>query len=238
MSDSNSDSKKTNDEVADVNEVKADSQEKVAKVRKTTKAVKAKAVVADSAEAEKEPVTVAPYMASGKNKEVKKSSSSTATYMAIAAGVLLALTLTTVIFFQQGYESVVASFTSDTAADEAGQNAGLAENGAESNANGVHGFDPMMQANYGNQPYAENQARANSFDELRQNRRAAYDESVRRHDQRMAEMYQLRTAAMARMNTDQAEMRNRMEIMQAKTRQIQLEMQQKMQAAYEEFYAI
>jgi hypothetical protein len=54
----------------------------------------------------------------------------------------------------------------------------------------------------------------------------------------MAEMYQLRTAAFDRMNQDQANMRNRMEVLHTKTQQIQLEMQQKMQTAYNEFHSI
>jgi len=239
MSESNSDNKKVED--AAVSEVKSDDVETVVKAKKTTKAKKVESVVASEAvteevAVEKEAVTAAPYIAATKVEEVKKSSS-TGTYMAIAAGVLLVVTLTAVTFFQDEYDSVVASLTS-IITEENTQDVDLTAVEAEVSNDQVQTFDQIVQANNGYQSFAMNQDRASAFEEMRQNRRAAFEESKRKHDERMAEMYQLRTAAFERMDKNQTEMRNKMEVLRTKTQQIQLEMQQKMQTAYNEFHSI
>ena len=262
MSESNSDNKEiveaevVSEATSDVNKVE------IEKVEKTTKAEK---VVATEAVSDEE-VGTAPSIAEIKKEDKKEDASSSFNYFSIAAGILLVVTLTAVTFFQDEYESVVASLMSITATEEVAEVAEVAiepsstvqeaelvaveeiasqELVVDVSNDNVQVADQMIQAgyarvepNYAYQSMVMNQARNNSFDEMVQKQRAAYDNAMRMRNERINEMHRLRTASLQRMDQNQADLRKKMETMRIKTQQIQLEMQQKMQAAYNEFHAI
>ena len=238
MSESTSDNKEIIEDAEVVSKPKKAKVKKATtakKVAKTTKAKKAEEVVVS---ADEEEVVVAPYI---NKKDEVTTSSSYVPYFAMAAIFLLVVTLTVMTFFQKEYQSVVASLTSITTADEVvsdssnvAQESNLAAIDTAVSNDNVQMPEQAFQANNGNQAFVMNQDRNNAFNERRQNQRAAYEESMRKHNARMAEMVELRTAAFNRMD----EKRMKMEAMRTKTQQIQLEMQQKMQAAYDEFHAI
>ena len=236
MSESNSDNKDVIEEVV---------VEKVAKAKKPTKTKKVEEVVAsevvvEQAAAEKEEVSAAPFMA--KKEDASKSYVS---YFAIAAGVVFVAILTTVTFFEDEYQSALASLETFITTDEvvgestvASQDANLGFfETATSNDSGQMS-DQIVQANYGYQPVVMNQARNNSYNEMRNNQRAAFEEAMRQHDQKIAERRELRTAAFKNMDQARIDRQKKFEVMREKTQQIQLEMQQKMQAAYNEFHSI
>ena len=236
MSESNSDNKDVIEEAV---------VEKVTKAKKTTKAAKAKKVeevVVEKVAVEKEEVIVAPYITADKKEAGSKSYTS---YFAIAAGVVFVAVLTAVTFFQDEYQSVVASVETFISADEVASDSSIATQDADlgffetatSNNNGQMS-DQIVQANYGYQPVVMNQARNDSFNKMREERRAAYEEAMRVHNAKMAERHELRTAAFSRMDQERITRQQKIDVMRVKTQQIQLEMQQKMQAAYAEFNAI
>ena len=265
MSESNSDNKEiveaevVSEATSDVNKVE------IEKVEKTTKAEKVEdveKVVATEAVSDEE-VNAAPSIAEIKKEDKKDVVSSSSNYFAIAAGVLLVVGLTAVTFFQDEYESAVAGLMSITATEEVAEVAiepsstvqevelvaveepVSQELVADVSNNNVQVADQMIQSgyarvepNYAYQPMVMNQARSNSFNEMIQKQRAAYDNAMRMRNERLNEMHQIRTASLQRMDQNQADMRKKMETMRIKTQQIQLEMQQKMQAAYNEFHAI
>ena len=234
MSDTNTDKKEVVAEeavakaVAKATPSKA-KKETVAKKPKAVKKEKTETVVATEVKSE-EPLVV--EVAAEVKEETKTSSNK---YYAMAAAVLLAITLTVVTFFQDEYKTVVASV--DAYIAELTQDTDVAETVAMVNA-------PMAdqvarpEANYGHQAYGMSPAQNNSFNAMRNQNRAAYENSVSKHKARIAEMRELRTASFKRMDEDRIARVKRMEVMNAKTQQIQFEMQQKMQAAYNEFHAI
>ena len=241
MSESNSDNKDVIEEAV---------VEKVTKAKKTTKAAKAKKVeevvvekkAVEKEAVEKEEVIVAPYITADKKEAGSKSYTS---YFAIAAGVVFLAVLTAVTFFQDEYKSVVASVETFISADEVVSDSSIATQDADlgffeaatSNNNGQMS-DQIVQANYGYQPVAMNQSRNDSFNKMREERRAAYEEAMRVHNAKMAERHELRTAAFNRMDQERITRQQKIDVMRVKTQQIHLEMQQKMQAAYAEFNAI
>ena len=232
--------KKTAKAKKEVKEVKkttkAKKAEETKEVKKPAKAKKAEEVVASEAASEKEEVNVAPYIANTKKEEVSKTSPSTSVYLSIAAGVLLAVTLTIVTFFQDEYESVVASFQSGTVADEVVSETSVATQ--ESGPALVNNVPMPAQASYGYQSAKMNQARNNNFKQIREKNQAAYVEAKRQHDVKMAKMNESRMATFKRMNQERVDRQNKFKVMNEKVQKIQLEMQQKMKAAYDEFNAI
>ena len=256
MSESNSDNKDVIEETvakkpkatkkpADKKEkaVVAKSESDVVKKSKATKKEPAKeeAVVT---EVKTDSEDTAPYLAA---KQAETESGHFGEYMAAAAAVVLIVTLSIVTFYDKEFESLVASFTStDTVAEVAVQATDDAvfetEAGHIANINAPVSdqiAQPVAAASsYGYQPFATNQPRNMSFEEMRKQQRAAYEESMRKHNERVAQSNQLRTASFERMDQNRINMQKKMETMRVKTQQIQLEMQQKMQAAYNEFHAI
>ncbi|MDH5710196.1 MAG: hypothetical protein OEZ15_00820, partial [Gammaproteobacteria bacterium] len=91
-------------------------------------------------------------------------------------------------------------------------------------------------------PDANYQARSarssNDFDERRQQSLALIEEARRKHEAKVAEMNQFRTASFDQMDQERIERQKRLEVLRLKTQQIQFEMQQKMQQAYDEFHSI
>lgn len=165
------------------------------------------------------------------SKQEEKKSTHYGEYLAIAAGVVLVCTLTIVTFFDKEFDNFVASFTAveetvEVAVDQASDDQIAQPQVA------------VAAPNYGYQPFAGNQSRVKSFEEMREIQRAAREEAMHKHNERMAKANELRTASFERMDQRRIDMRNRMETMRVKTQQIQLEMQQKMQAVYDEFHAI
>lgn len=246
MSESTSDNKEIIEDAGVVSKSKTAKAEKVtkakaaptSKAKTVAKTKKVEEVVESEVIVDEEEVIVAPHITS---KDEVAASRSYVPYFAMAAIFLLVVTLTVMTFFQKEYQSVVASLTSITTADEvvsessnAAQESDLAAIDTVVSNDNVQMSDQTFQANNGYQPFAMNQQRNNSFNDRRQNQRAAYEESMRKHNERMAEMVELRTAAFNRMDQN----RMKMEVMRTKTQQIQLEMQQKMQAVYDEFHAI
>ena len=249
MSESNSGKKEVTETAAVVNESKTDvkKSEEVKAVKKTTKAKAVKEVkkattakkvkkteeVANKVATsevitEKEEVIEAVDTTATENAEVSKPLASTSVYLSIAAGVFLAVTLTIVMFFQDEYEAVVA-MQSNTVADEVVSDASVTTQKPAQ----------IAQANYGYQSAADvNQARNDYFDEMRKNQRAAYDEAKLKHNERMAKMYESRKAVFERMDQERIDRQNKIKVMREKVQKIQLDMQQKMKAAYDEFYAI
>lgn len=213
-------------------------KETVAKKPKAVKKEKTETVVATEVKSE-EPLVV--EVAAEVKEETKTSSNK---YYAIAAAILLAMVLTVVTFFQNEYETVVASI--DSYITELTENSDVAVNEETLSSDTVatvNDFnmpmsDQIAQPAYGYQSYGMTPAQNTSFNTMRENHRAAYENSVSKHKARIAEMRELRTASFKRMDEDRIARVKRMEEMNAKTQQIQLEMQQKMQAAYNEFHAI
>ncbi|MDH5388734.1 MAG: hypothetical protein OEY06_09810 [Gammaproteobacteria bacterium] len=208
--------------------------EKVTKAKKTAKAKKVEEVVAsevvvEKMAVEKEEVITAPYISTEKKEDVSKSYAS---YFAIAASVVFVAVLTTVTFFEDEYQSALASLETFITADEVVSESTVASN------NSSQMSDQIVQTNYGYQPVVMNQASNNSYNEVRNNQRAAFEESMRQHDQKMAERRELRTAAFKNMDQTRIDRQKKFEVMREKTQQIQIEMQQKMQAAYNEFHSI
>ncbi|MCK4705644.1 MAG: hypothetical protein KAT90_09200 [Gammaproteobacteria bacterium] len=224
MSESNSDNKDVIEEAV---------VKKVTKAKKTAKAKKVEEVVAsevvEKVAVEKEEVIAAPYISTEKKEDASKSYVS---YFAIAAGVVFVAILTTVTFFEDEYQSALASLETLITTDEV-----VSESTVASSDSGQMS-DQIVQANYGYQPVVMNQARNNSYNEMRNNQRAAFEESMRQHNQKMAERRDLRTAAFKNMDQVRIDRQKKFEVMREKTQQIQLEMQQKMQAAYNEFHSI
>ena len=250
MSESNSGKKEVTETAAVVNESKTDvkKSEEVKAVKKTTKAKAVKEVkkattakkvkkteeVANKVATsevitEKEEVIEAVDTTATENAEVSKPLASTSVYLSIAAGVFLAVTLTIVMFFQDEYEAVVVAMQSNTVADEVVSDASVATQKPAQ----------IAQANYGYQSAADvNQARNDYFDEMRKNQRASYDEAKLKHNERMTKIYESRKAVFERMDQERIDRQNKIKVMREKVQKIQLDMQQKMKAAYDEFYAI
>jgi hypothetical protein len=252
VSESNSDkvekatkAKKATTEKKTATAKKAATEKKTTTAKKTTKAKTAKkveeVVVAKSVSDEK--VKAAPSVTNIKKEEKKEVVSSSFNYFSIAAGILLVVTLTVVTFFQDEYESAVASLMSITATEEVAEieQAASQDLVADVSTGNAQVAGQMIQPGYANYAYqgmGQNQVRNNSFDEMVKKQQAAYDEAMRVRNERINEMHQLRTASFQRMDKNQSDRRAKMETMRIKTQQIQLEMQQKMQAAYNEFHAI
>lgn len=240
MSESNSDNKKTIEDAAISTESSADVKKvkkatKTTKAKKTTESKKTKKVVAsEDTVTDKKEAKEAPQVIASQDKEVSKSSIPSSTYLSVAAGILLVVTLTVVTFFQDEFDSVIANLqtiSTDSDVEVATQDTGLTVD-----RSGQMGTQ-NTPFNNGYQPTADQLSRMNSFNESREKQRAAFEKSIRERNEKIAEMRQQRTAEFERLDKNQAEMRKRIEIMRTKTQQIQLEMQQKMQAAYNEFYA-
>jgi len=226
MSESNSDNKEVIEETVakKPKATKKPAAKKPAAVKKVT-AAKADEVILSKTDSEKDAPSVA-----AKQEETK--SGHFGEYMAAAAAVVLIVTLSIVTFYDKEFESLVASFTSSDEVEV-----------AVSDVADVQVADQIAQpvaaaSNYGHQPFAMNQPRNMSFEEMRKRQRAAYEESMRKHNERVAQSNQLRTASFERMDQNRIDMQKKMETMRIKTQQIQFEMQQKMQAAYDEFHAI
>ena len=241
MSESNSDNKEVIEETVakkpKATKKPADKKEKVvvakseSDVVKKSKATKEEVAVT---EVKTDSENTAPSLAA--KKETEKSVDY-GQYYASAAAVLLVLTLTVVTFFDKEFESLVASLTSTDTAAEVDVAASDVINGQVQVSDQI--AQPVAAASsYGYQPFAMNQPRNMSFEEMRKQQRAAYEESMRKHNERVAQSNQLRTASFERMDQNRIDMQKKMETMRVKTQQIQLEMQQKMQAAYNEFHAI
>lgn len=86
-------------------------------VEKPTIEVVAKEAVTEEVTAEKEGVNDAPSITATKEK-TRKSYALTSVYLSIAAGVVLAIALTIVVFFQDEYESVVAGMQTEAVVSE------------------------------------------------------------------------------------------------------------------------
>lgn len=191
------------------------------------KATTAKKVVAAEDEVKTESEVATPVVAA-ENKEEKSYN----TYYAIAASVLIAVVLSVVVtasFFQDEYDSVVASISSSI--DEMTQGTDVVEASDQVATMNV-------APNYGYQPFAAQPAQNVNFDELRQQRRAAYEASLRQREAKIAEMKEFRTAKFKNLDQARIERMNRYETLRTTTQAIQQEMRQKMQAAYDEFHAI
>ena len=242
MSESNSDNKEIIEAEAVVSksDAKVIKDEEVTKAKKTVKAKKAKKVEeVVASEVVVEEVAAAPYLKDTKNKEASKYSASTSTYLSIAAGILLVVTLTVVTFFQDEFVTTVASLIPITTADEVVSDSSVAAQDSDLASNGnAQMSDQTMQVNYGYQPVAMNNAGNMDLNEIRQNQRAAYNEAMRKHNERMAGMNELRTAEFKRIDQERIDRQKKFEVMRTKTQQIQFEMQQKMQAVYDEFHSI
>jgi hypothetical protein len=154
-------------------------------------------------------------------------------------------------FFQDEYKSVVASLTSspdveqvaieteDTAQDVIIANdETLSDEIIQVVEQPVQVTVAEPEAFYAYQPFNRPVVQNNAFVDMQQKHRAAFDEAIRQQNARIAEMNQLRTATFKRMDQDRIERLNRLETMRAKTQAIQLEMQQKMQQAYNDFHSI
>ena len=183
--------------------------------------------------------------------EKKEEATSNNKYYAIAASVLVAVVLSVVAtasFFQDEYESVVASMSSSfdemtQDSDAAVSEPVLADNNVAVVSNDVAQVtDQIAQVNiapgYGYQPFATRPAQNVNFNDLRQQRRAAYETSLLNSQARRAELAEVRTAKFKAMDQGRIERMKRIETLRTKTQVIRQEMRQKMQAAYDEFHAI
>ena len=247
MSESNSDNKDVIEEAVVKKVTKAKKTTKASEAKKATKSKKVEEVVAsevvvEKVAVEKEEVIAAPYISTEKKEEASKSYAS---YFAIAAGVVFVAILTAVTFFEDEYKSALASLETFITTDEvvsestvASQDANLGFFETATNNDSGQMSDQIVQANYGYQPVVMNQAGNNSYNEMRNNRRAAFEETMRQREQKIAERRELRTASFKNMDQARSDRQKKFEVMREKTQQIQLEMQQKMQAAYNEFHAI
>ena len=236
MSESNSDNKEVMEEAVVEKVTKAKKTTKATEAKKATKSKKVEKVVASEVVVDEVPVekmvvekeeVIAAHHSTTEIKE--EASKSYASYFAIAAGVVFVAILTSVTFFEDEYKSALASLEIFITTDEVV---------SESTNDSGRMSDQIVQANYGYQPVAMNQTRNNSFNERRNNQQAAFEEAMRQHDQKIAERRELRTAAFKNMDQARIDRQKKFEVMREKTQQIQLEMQQKMQAAYNEFHSI
>ena len=248
MSDSKSDNKEVVETEAVVTEVKAEEvkeTKKPAKAKAAKKATKAKKVeevaASETAEVvvEKEEVNETPYITGSQKEDAPKTSVSTSVYLSIAAGVVLAVALTIVVFFQDDYESVVASLKSADEVSEIAANSSVAtQDEGVALVNNVAMPTQPVQTGFGYQSAQMNQDRNQYFSQLREKNQAAYIEAKRQHDEKMAKLNESRAAAFKRMNQQRVERQNKFRLINEKVQKIQLEMQQKMKAAYDEFNSI
>lgn len=153
-------------------------------------------------------------------------------------------------FFQDEYKSILASLQLSPAVEQvATETVDIAQAVTTTNETLsdeiVHPVEQPVQATvvqsealYAYQPFNPPVVQNNTFVDIQQKHRAAFDEAIRQQNARIAEMNQLRTTAFQRMDQDRIERLNSFETMRAKTQAIQLEMQQKMQQAYNEFHSI
>jgi hypothetical protein len=256
MSESNSDNKETNTEEAVAKKpvaakkttaakkkvaAKAKTDDAVAKKPKAVKKTTAsKKVVANKDEAVAVESKTDDVVKTETDLEVatpvitaeKKEEKSYNTYYAIAASVLIAVVLSVVVvssFFQNEYDSVVASVSSSF--DEMTQDVDVVESTdqvATINTASNNGF----------QPFTAQPSQNVNFDDLRQQRRAAYEASLRQREAKIAELREFRDVEFKRIEQARIERLNRFDTLRTKTQAIQQEMHQKMQAAYDEFHSI
>lgn len=171
-------------------------------------------------------------------------------------GTVLVAVLTVATFFQDEYDAVVASLDSDSVSEEVADEI-LSSNqeievavvdaaiideilveSAQPSPPSVQTGAVNAQPAYVYQAMPTTPVRAPVFNNARQNQRAVYEEAMRRHNARSAALPSLRTASSAPVSQNQNDMQRKMETLHIKTQQIQLEMQQKMRAVYEEFHSI
>ena len=254
MSETNSDNKDAN--VDDVVAKKATAKKKVTTPKKNaaaeavaekpkavrkTKAPKVEEVAEPKLEeavaTEADSVAVAPYMSAEKQQGQPEYRNR---YAAIAASLLVAVTIAVIaaaMYFQD--EPAIASLFNDL--DSTMQTTDMASD--ESVASDVEVAqinDQVVQDAFASDAdYQTWPARSsNDFDERRQQSLAFVEEAKRKHEARVAEMNQFRTASFDRMDQDRVERLKKLEALRSKTQQIQFEMQQKMQQAYDEFHSI
>lgn len=172
-------------------------------------------------------------------------------------GTVLVAVLTVATFFQDEYEAVIASQDSDSVSEEVADeilssnqeievavvdaaiiDEILVSESAQPSLPSVQTAAVNAQPDYVYQVMPVTPVRAPVFNSARQNQRAVYEEAMRRHNARSAALPSLRTASSAPVSQNQNDMQRKMEALHIKTQQIQLEMQQKMQAVYEEFHSI
>lgn len=187
---------------------------------------------------ESDPVAVTtPYMSAGKQQAQPEYRNR---YVAIAASLLVAVTIAViaaVTYFKD--EPVIANMLLDI--DGMMQATDMASDASdESDVEVAQINDQIVQDVF--VPDAGYQAwsarSSNDFDERRQQSLALIEEARRKHEAKVAEMNQFRTASFDQMDQDRVERLKKLEILRSKTQQIQFEMQQKMQQAYDEFHSI
>ena len=262
MSDSNSDKKEIieadvviSESNTDTVEVKAETIEDVKKVKKTPKAKKTKKLETEAAvektvvseavieevAVDKEDVIESSSIESTKGKKVSKSYASASVYLSIAASVVMVVVLTVVTFFHDEYESVVAGFQSaDVDSVLVSDSMATTQNTdiAVGKIKNIQVAEQRTQVSNNFQPPVINQSRNEYFNEVRKNQRANYEAAKRKHDKKMAEIYEARMASFKRINEEQIDRQNRINVVRTKIQNIQSEMHQKMQAAYAELNSL
>ena len=158
-------------------------------------------------------------------------------------GTVLVAVLTVATFFQNEYEAVIASLDSDSVSEKVADET-LSSNQevevaiADAVINDEIAVSENAQPDYIYKAMPVAPVRTPDFNAIRQNQRASYEEAMRRHNARNINLSSLRAATFAPVSQNQNDMQRKMETLNIKTQQIQLEMQQKMQAIYEEFHSI
>lgn len=199
---------------------------------------------------------VAPYMTGTKKVEVSEKQTEKKKCTPFGRCYIVGISLVTLSFlvvivasfFQDEFNSVVASLNSDTV-DEVVAVTDITEPVVTVNEQSI--IDEVVQVTdqpaqatvvraepfYAYQPFMP-VVQNNVFADMQQQHRAAIDEAMRQQNARIAELNQLRTARLEQIEQDRIARLNRFETMRAKTQAIQQEMQQKMQQAYNDFHSI
>jgi hypothetical protein len=208
---------------------------------------------------------VAPYMTGEKKVEASKEPTNKKKCTPFGRCYIVGVSMVTLSFmvvivasfFQEEYQSVVASLKSSSTVEQVAIETVDTMQDLVITADVVTANDEILtdgvvqaveqpvqttaiepEAYYAYQPFNQPVVQNNVFVNMQQKHRAAIDEAIRQQNVRIAEMNQLRTATFKRMDQDRIERLNRLETMRAKTQAIQQEMQQKMQQAYNDFHSI